>query len=105
MDFEQMKHAIERQDRVVSLHAADEAAADNLDPDDVWASIVFNGEVIEDYPDAKRGPCCLILSWLFGQPVHTVVAYPARRNIAFMITVYRPDEQPHEWSPDFRKRL
>ncbi len=105
MDFDAMKQAIQRRDRVVSLHASDEAAADNLIPDDIWDSIVANGEIIEGYPDAKRGPCCLILSWVQGRPVHTVVTYPARRNIAFMITVHRPDGRPHEWSADFRVRL
>jgi hypothetical protein len=74
MDFDLMKGAIQRQDRVVSIHAADEADADeadadNLHPDDVWESIVANGEIIEDYPDARRGPCCLIL-WFCPQPPH-----------------------------------
>jgi hypothetical protein len=44
MDLDAMKQAIQRRDRVVSLHASNEAATDNLIPDDIWEGIVVSYE-------------------------------------------------------------
>ncbi|HEY7359129.1 MAG TPA: DUF4258 domain-containing protein [Ktedonobacterales bacterium] len=69
--------------------------------------------IIEDYPQDPRGPSCLLLALVNGRPIHTVVAYPAKRHatsmgisaVAVIITVYRPDERPQEWSADYQTRL
>jgi len=98
---------------VESFHAAREAIADHLKIDDIWASICSpTAEIIEDYPTDPRGASCLILSFVGAQPIHTVVAHPAKRRatqlgvamLAILITVYRPDDRPLEWSGDYRTR-
>ncbi|HEY7127767.1 MAG TPA: DUF4258 domain-containing protein [Ktedonobacterales bacterium] len=100
--------------RIVTLHAALELDTDGLDALDVWASILAPAaETVEDYPTDPRGPSCLILSFVASQPVHTVIAYPAKRQaakqglaaVAVLITAYCPDKRPHEWSADYRQRL
>lgn len=53
----------------------------------------MSGEIIEEYPDDKYGPSCL----LYGQtsadrPLHVLCSVPPRVRI---ITVYEPD--PDEW--------
>ena len=91
-----------RHDRVrITDHADEESHADRLSLDEVFAS-VLNGEVIEDYPDDRPYPSCLV----FGrtpnsEPVHSVWAYNDETGWAVLITVYRPD--PERWL-DWRRR-
>jgi len=60
------------------------------------------GEVIEDYPDDKYGPSCLILGFTeAGRPLHIHCSYPARPVIK-VITVYEPD--PGEWVNNRERR-
>jgi hypothetical protein len=79
----------------ITDHADEEAASDNLSLGDILLSIE-NGEIIEDYPDDKPYPSCLI----YGEssdsdPIHSVWAYNESSQWAVLITVYRPD--PNRW--------
>jgi Domain of unknown function (DUF4258) len=48
------------------------------------------GEVIEDYPDDKYGPSCLIFGRTgAGRPLHVQTGY-AWRPVVKVITVYEP---------------
>jgi hypothetical protein len=81
LDLDALKAAIQQQYRLINGHAILEMAADQIPPDEVWNSLLAStSEVIEDYPEDPRGPSCLLLSLVNGQPIHTVVAYPARRH-------------------------
>ena len=86
--FEFSKHAVDRSIlRVVSVQEMHEAIA--------------NGEIIEDYPDDKYGPSCLILGFTqAGRPLHIQCSYPSRPLVK-IITLYEPD--PAQWI-DFRVR-
>jgi hypothetical protein len=56
---------------------------------------IANGEVIEDYPNDKYGPSCLIYGMTISQrPLHIQCSYPSRPLIK-IITVYEPN--PDEW--------
>jgi len=49
------------------------------------------GEVIEDYPDGKYGPSCLILGRTrAGRALHMQCSHPSRSFVK-AITVYEPD--------------
>ena len=51
-----------------------------------------NLEIIEDYPDDKYSPSCLLLGFSQnGKPLHLVVSR-ADINYVKIITVYEPDE-------------
>ncbi|HJW84249.1 MAG TPA: DUF4258 domain-containing protein, partial [Anaerolineae bacterium] len=57
--------------------------------------------VIEDYPDDKYSPSCLVLGFTgTGRPLHLQVSY-IESDLVRIITVYEPDES--EWI-DFVKR-
>lgn len=57
--------------------------------------------VIEDYPDDKYGPSCLLFGQTSaGRPLHIQCSYPSR-DLVKVITVYEPD--PDRWV-DFRIR-
>jgi hypothetical protein len=59
------------------------------------------GEVIEDYPEDKYGPSCLVFGTTeVGRPLHVQCSYPSR-PILKIITLYEPD--PQLWI-EFRQR-
>lgn len=62
---------------------------------------IASGEVIEDYPNDKYGPSCLILGYTdTGRVLHVQCSYPTRELVK-IITVYEP--LPSRWI-DFRSR-
>ncbi len=79
----------------ITDHADEEASDDRLRLEDIYFS-VMHGEVIEDYPDDKPFPSCLIMGRDFsGEPIHSVWAYNQENRWTVLITVYRPD--PERW--------
>lgn len=85
----------------ITDHADEEAIADNLKLNDIFQS-VFNGEVIENYPNDKPYPSCLIFGMTENDiPIHSVWAYNKENKWSVLITVYRPD--PSLWI-DWRVR-
>jgi hypothetical protein len=61
---------------------------------------IAGGEIIEDYPDDKYGPSCLILGFtISARPLHVQIGYSPQW--VKVITVYEPN--PAEWL-DFRTR-
>ena len=85
-----------RRDRIrITDHADEEAQADRLSLEEILSS-VLHGEVIENYPDDRPYPSCLVYGDAFSeQPVHSVWAYNHATRWAALITVYRPD--PERW--------
>jgi hypothetical protein len=101
MGIKDIIDAIRNQRIRITDHADEEAQADRLSFDEVFVS-VFQGEVIEGYPDDKPFPSCLIYGDTFsGDPIHSVWAYNQENQWAVLITVYRPD--PRRWI-DWRTR-
>lgn len=77
-----------------SKHAADQALLRGILVREVREAIA-NGQVVEDYPDDKYGPSCLILGITrAGRPLHVQCSYPSRPLIK-VITLYEPD--PRLW--------
>jgi hypothetical protein len=87
-----------------SNHAYEELAADAILPREILAGLP-TAVVVEDYPDAIRGPSVLV-SWRDenGDPLHAVWGvHASRADKAILIAVYRPN--PNLWTPDYLKRL
>lgn len=79
----------------ITDHADEEAEADHLSFDEIFYSVLL-GEIIEEYPEGRPYPSCLIYGNTFdGEPVHSVWAYNQENRWAALITVYRPD--PDRW--------
>ena len=95
MRIEDIIDAIRHNRIRITDHADEEALADHLSFDAVFFSVV-QGEIIEDYPDDRPYPSCLIYGDNFsGDPVHSVWVYNGDNQWAVLITVYRPD--PERW--------
>lgn len=95
MTITEITSAIQQGRIKITDHADEEAQADNLTFSEIYLS-VFWGKVVEDYPNDKPYPSCLIYGKTFsGDPIHSVWAYNSDSAWAVLITVYRPD--PERW--------
>ncbi len=61
-----------------------------------------NAKLIEDYPDDKYSPSCLVLGFTKAErPLHIQVSR-SDSNLVKIITFYEPSE--HEWITYFQRR-
>ena len=71
----------------MSQHAIIESAKDMVDDEDIEEAI-SNGQLLEDYPDDRRGHSCLICSKIRDGRYFVVVGMTEEN--AVMITTYLP---------------
>lgn len=84
-----------------SKHAVDQSIIRDISVAELEQAVSNRSEVIEDYPEDKYGPSCLILGFTdVGRLIHVQCSYPTRPLIK-VITLYEPD--PDLWI-DFRIR-
>lgn len=84
-----------------SKHAVDQTFIRKISVTELEEAILNRSDVIEDYPEDKYGPSCLILGFTFrNRPLHIQCSYPVRPLLK-IITVYEPD--PRLWL-DWRTR-
>lgn len=84
-----------------SKHAVDQSIVRDINVAELEEALAGRSEVIEDYPEDKYGPKCLILGYTkAGRPLHVQCSYPSRPLIK-IITLYKPDSDL--WT-DFRVR-
>jgi hypothetical protein len=78
-----------------SKHAVDQTIIRGITVAELEQAILARSEVIEDYPEDKHGPSCLILGFTAdGRPLHVQCSYPSRPLVK-IVTVYEPD--PSLW--------
>ena len=97
----EIRRKIRRRQYEFSKHAVDQTLLRDIAVKELEEAIVNRSEIIEDYPDDKYGPSCLILGFTeAGRPLHVQCSY-LRRSLIKIITVYQPD--PDQWT-DLRVR-
>jgi hypothetical protein len=73
---------------LVSRHADDERAADNLTLAEIRQALL-TGRILEHYTDTGRGTSCLVVGFTnAGKPVHVVCG--VRSDYLIIVTVYIP---------------
>lgn len=83
-----------------SRHAADQSILRRISVQEI-REVLASGEIIEDYPDDKYGPSCLIMGFTSGRKaLHIQCSHPSR-TLVKIITLYEPD--PGSWI-DFKVR-
>lgn len=100
MDIKDIRNAFQNKAYRYTRHGAEQRIKRHITESEIEETI-FSGKVIEEYPEDKYGPSCLILGWIKnGRPLHVQVAlYP----MASIVTVYEPD--PEKWiNSEIRRR-
>jgi hypothetical protein len=71
---------VSRREYEFSKHAVDQSIIRDISVAEVEQAILDRGAlVIEDYPEDKYGPSCLVLGFTkAGRPLHVQCRYPAR---------------------------
>ena len=83
-----------------SQHATDQSIIRHISIQEIREAIE-DSEVIEDYPNDRYGPSCLIFGVTQSKrPLHIQCSYPSRPLVK-IITLYEPD--PLRWI-DFKTR-
>lgn len=83
-----------------SRHALDRSTLRGISVQEIREAIQ-RSELLEDYPNDKYGPSCLVLGFTENRrALHVQCSYPSRPLVK-IITVYEPD--PQEWA-EFRTR-
>ncbi len=83
-----------------SRHATDQTVVRHISVQEIREAVA-GAQVIEDYPNDKYGPSCLLSGpTADGRSLHIQCSYPSRPLVK-IITAYEPD--PAQWT-DFQTR-
>ena len=89
--LDEVRVKIKRQQYEFSKHAVDQSIIRDISVAEVEEAVLGRSEIIEDYPDDKYGPSCLILGFTkAGRPLHLQCSYSSRKIIK-IITLYEPN--------------
>jgi hypothetical protein len=84
----------------VTQHAQQEMAEENITLDEVLQAIT-TAQILENYPEHKRGSCCLLNGVADdGHPIHVVCT--TAQPVLIIITVYLP--KPPKWVTPTQRR-
>lgn len=102
--FAEIKSLVVRGNYSFSNHAYEELAKDDILPRELISGMA-SAILVEEYPDAKRGPTALVYcQGDDGRPLHAVWGIPKlNANIVVLVTAYRPNHL--EWTTDFLRRV
>ena len=89
--LDEIREKIATREYEFSKHAVDQTVVRGISVSELEEAISNQSEVIEDYPEDKYGPSCLILGFTgAGRPLHVQCSYPTRPLVR-IVTVYEPD--------------
>lgn len=85
----------------ITQHAQQEMVEEDITLDEVLEAIA-TGQILENYPEHRRGACCLLNAFTQkGRPLHIVCT--TARPVLIIITVYEPN-LPKWIKPTQRRR-
>ena len=100
-NIEEIRNKITSEQFELSKHAVDQSIIRKIRLHEIVDAIA-NGQIIEDYPNDKYAPSCLICGLTqSGRAVHIQSSYPIRPLVK-IITVYEPD--PQKWNNELTIR-
>ncbi len=84
----------------ITAHEHQEMAEESISLDDV-VDALRAAKIVENYPDHKRGACCLVVGWTRNnRAIHVVCT--TSLDMAVIITVYEP--KPPKWNTPCKRR-
>jgi hypothetical protein len=92
-EMARIRAQVETESVRVTQHAHEEMVAEGITLQDVFEALA-RGEILENYPEHRRGPCCLVNGLTGrGRPLHVVCT--TAQPLLIVITVYEP--KPPKW--------
>jgi len=98
--IEAIQERIDRGRYIISFTHTEKLRQRRIKAEDIEQAIKA-GAIIEDYPEDRRGPSCLILGFAGKRPLHVVCGQLEAEEV-LIITAYEPD--PAEWESDWKTR-
>ena len=99
MEILSIQSAVQQGRLFFTEHAIRQMAKHDIMDGEVREAIL-SGEIIEEYPEDKYGPSCLVYGHTqHTRPLHVQCSLPPRVRV---ITVYQPD--PEEWIGNRQRR-
>lgn len=96
---DRIRRCFERDEVVLTLHARREMADESVNTREL-SEAVSTATLLEDYPEHRRGPCCLLCGTTQnGRPLHIVCTTQLEPLV--VITVYEP--KPPKWMTPLRR--
>lgn len=93
--LDEIHDKIRRRQYEFSKHVLDQSIVRNISLAEIEEAFSNGAELVEDYPDDKYCPSCLLLGFSnAGRPLHLQCSYPSRPLVK-IITLYEPD--PDRW--------
>jgi hypothetical protein len=98
--IENIKKRIEADNYRLTIHAFERCVERGISPKEIRDALL-SGEMIEEYPEDKYGPSCLIYGINEkGEVLHVQCSV----DPVWIITAYDPTLNPEEWDNDFKRR-
>jgi hypothetical protein len=101
MKIERIREKVKVGKYIISFTHTEKMRLRKIEAQDIEEAI-YEGRIIEPYPDDPRGASCLILGLTNkGRPLH-IVCGRLENNEILIITAYEPDAE--EWEADWKTR-
>jgi len=98
--LDEIKKKVSIGDYRLTIHAFERCVERNVSPDEL-KDVILSGEIIENYPEDKYGPSCLIHGTSeTGKILHVQCSI----DPVWIVTVYDPTLKPEEWDESFKRR-
>ncbi len=98
--LERIRAQVDVEDIRVTQHAQQEMIEEDIALNEVLQAISM-GQILEDYPEHRRGACCLLYGLTRrGRALHVVCT--TAQPILIVITVYEP--RPPKWVTSTQRR-
>ncbi len=94
MIIDQIKHKLKKGKFEFSRHAFKRAVARNISEQEL-KEIADTIEIMEDYPDDKYSPSCLLLGFTYNNRALHLQVSKLKTNLLKIITLYEPNL--NEW--------
>lgn len=99
--LERIKKQVKTGNYRFTIHGFERCVERHISPNEVKHAM-FSGEVIEDYPQDKYGPSCLICG---VTEESRILHVQCSIDPVWVITAYDPTLNPDEWEADFKRRI
>lgn len=100
MNLDMLKKQIQRGNYRLTVHCFERCVERNISPAEIQ-EVIRSGEILEEYPEDKYGPSCLI----YGMTkANRILHVQASLDPVWIITAYDPTRTPAKWDASFKRR-